>query len=101
MSLLPAAAQRGEAAAKLAVADQDSPAVHLYDVRSGSEEPLQQIEPHRAPVQHMQYNSAQDVVVSVDAKGGPRCISSVLLLAHLWLCTCGVCTCGGQQQSLL
>eukprot|EP00891_Asterochloris_glomerata_P002139 jgi/Astpho2/2139/fgenesh1_pm.00040_%23_3_t len=61
--------KRGEAAAKLAIADQDSPAVHIFDIRSGSEESLQQIRPHQSPVEHMQYNAAHDVVISVDCKG--------------------------------
>lgn len=70
--------QRGEAAAKLAIADQDSPAVHIFDIRSGSEESLQQIRPHQSPVEHMQYNAAHDVVISVDCKGGHRCAQLVL-----------------------
>ena len=72
--------QRGEAAAKLAIADQDSPAVHIFDIRGGSEEALEQIRPHRSSVEHMQYNAAHDVVISVDGKGGHRCAQ--LMLQH-------------------
>ncbi len=78
LSSLDGVLQRGEAAAKLAIADQDSPAVHIFDIRSGSEESLQQIRPHQSPVEHMQYNAAHDVVISVDCKGGHRCAQLVL-----------------------
>ena len=70
--------QRGEAAAKLAIADQDSPNIHIFDIRSGSEEPLEQIRPHRSSVEHMQYNAAHDVVISIDGKGEQRCAQLVL-----------------------
>ena len=70
--------QRGEAAAKLAIADQESPNVHIFDIRSGSEEPLEQIKPHQSSVEHMQYNAAHDVVISVDGKGGRRHAQLVL-----------------------
>ena len=78
LSSLDGALQRGEAAAKLAIADQDSPNIHIYDIRSGSEEPLEQIRPHRSSVEHMQYNAAHDVVISIDGKGEQMCAQLVL-----------------------
>jgi len=44
-------AQRGQAQAKLAISDADSPAVHIYDARSGSNDPVASVTVHRQPVQ--------------------------------------------------
>lgn len=64
--------QRGEAQAKLAIADRDSPAVHLYDARSGSNEAVGSAAVHRAPVVAMRYNEPHDTVISADDKGAPQ-----------------------------
>ena len=61
--------QKGQAQAKLAIADQDTPTVHIFDARGGSNEPLDSIQPHRAPVLAMRFNSRYDSVISVDTKG--------------------------------
>lgn len=61
--------KKGQAQAKLAIADQDTPSVHIYDARGGSSEPLDTIQPHREPVQAMRFNSRRDTVISVDTKG--------------------------------
>lgn len=61
--------QRGQAQAKLAIADQDGPNIYIYDARGGSSEPLAVIQPHRAPVLAMRFNSRHDTVISVDNKG--------------------------------
>lgn len=61
--------QKGQAQAKLAIADQDTPSIHIYDARGGSSDPLDSIQIHRAPVLAMRYNSPHDTVISVDVKG--------------------------------
>ena len=61
--------QKGQAQARLAIADQDSPNIHIYDTRGGSNEPVASIQPHRAPVFAMRFNSRYDTVISVDSKG--------------------------------
>ena len=75
--------QKGQAQAKLAIADQDTPSVHIYDARGGSSEPLDTIQPHREPVQAMRFNSRRDTVISVDTKG-----------RHLW---CNEAFCPGPE----
>lgn len=37
--------QKRQAQAKLAIADQDTPTIHNYDARGGSNEPLDSIQP--------------------------------------------------------
>lgn len=61
--------QKGQAQAKLAIADQDTPSIHIYDTRGGSSEPLDSVQLHRAPVLAMRYNAPYDTVISVDTKG--------------------------------
>ncbi len=61
--------QKGQAQAKLAIADQDTPNIHIYDARGGSNEPMASLQPHRVPVLAMRFNSHHDTVISVDAKG--------------------------------
>lgn len=62
--------KRGEAQARLAISDLNSPAIHVYDVRSGSNDPLTSLSSlHRAPVTAMRYIAPFDTVVSADAKG--------------------------------
>ena len=68
-------AQKGDSKSKLAVAERDSGKIHIYDVRSGSDEPLARFEVHRAPVVAMRYNAAHDSVVSVDQKGSHTDVS--------------------------
>ena len=69
----PLVLQAGRAQATLVVADQDSPTLHAYDVRSGSDQPLETFSVHRAPVVAMRYIPRHDAVVSLDAKGAPAC----------------------------
>ena len=64
--------QKGDSKSKLAVAERDTGKIHIYDVRSGSDEPLASFEVHRAPVVATRYNAAHDSVVSVDQKGSPH-----------------------------
>eukprot|EP00195_Chlamydomonas_chlamydogama_P017111 CAMPEP_0202896044 /NCGR_PEP_ID=MMETSP1392-20130828/5126_1 /ASSEMBLY_ACC=CAM_ASM_000868 /TAXON_ID=225041 /ORGANISM="Chlamydomonas chlamydogama, Strain SAG 11-48b" /LENGTH=643 /DNA_ID=CAMNT_0049581267 /DNA_START=76 /DNA_END=2003 /DNA_ORIENTATION=+ len=60
----------GEAAARLAISDLNSPAIHLYDVRSGSNDPVQVLGGiHRTPVTAMRYNAPFETVISTDQKG--------------------------------
>ena len=61
--------QKGQAQAKLAIADQDTPSIHVYDARGGSNEPVASIQPHRAPVMAMRFNATHDSVISLDSKG--------------------------------
>ena len=61
--------QRGDSNTKLAVSELDSPSLHVYDVRSGSDEPMESFQLHRAPVMVMRYNAAHDTVISIDQKG--------------------------------
>ena len=82
--------QKGQALAKLAIADQDTPSIHIYDARGGSSEPVSSIKPHRAPLLAMRFNSRHDTVISVDSKGKRamlrRCcfcaVHSLLSLLH-------------------
>jgi peptidylprolyl isomerase domain and WD repeat-containing protein 1 len=62
--------QKGDSRTKLAVAERDTPTIHIYDARSGSEEPLESFSLHAAPVVAMRYNAAHDSVISIDQKGG-------------------------------
>jgi peptidylprolyl isomerase domain and WD repeat-containing protein 1 len=62
--------QKGDAASKLAISDLNSPAIHLYDVASGSEEPIASLSSlHASPVAVMRFNAAANAVISSDAKG--------------------------------
>jgi peptidylprolyl isomerase domain and WD repeat-containing protein 1 len=62
--------RRGDAKAKLAVSDSGSGAVHIYDMRSGSNDALDTLPSlHAAPVTAMRYNEAADTVISSDGKG--------------------------------
>ena len=61
--------QKGDAQAKLAIADQDSTDVHVFDVRSGSSQPMETFCIHRAPVTAMRYNAQHDTVISIDERG--------------------------------
>ncbi|CAI5487257.1 unnamed protein product, partial [Closterium sp. Naga37s-1] len=57
------------AIAKLAVADKNSPEIHVFDARGGTNEAVGRVKVHGAPVVAMQFNVAANVVVSTDASG--------------------------------
>ncbi|CAM6084521.1 unnamed protein product [Calypogeia fissa] len=59
----------GDAVAKLAISDRKSPNVHIYDARSGSNEPIFSKQIHMQPVKAMRYNPIYDIVLSTDTKG--------------------------------
>lgn len=62
--------QAGDSKTMLAVADKDSPDIHVYDVRSGSNEPVETFRVgHAAPVTVMRFNPAKDAVLSTDENG--------------------------------
>ncbi|KAI8471687.1 MAG: putative cyclophilin (cyp-15) [Monoraphidium minutum] len=61
--------KKGDARSKLAISDLNSPTIHIYDARSGSDEPVASVSSHAAPVTAMRYCAATDVVVSTDQKG--------------------------------
>eukprot|EP00898_Chlorokybus_atmophyticus_P009121 jgi/Chlat1/920/Chrsp108S01359 len=61
--------RRGEAQAKLAVAEKDSPNIHVYDARLDGNEPLHMFSVHNSPVVLMRYNKAHEAVVSAHADG--------------------------------
>jgi peptidylprolyl isomerase domain and WD repeat-containing protein 1 len=62
--------QKGDAASKLAISDLNSPTVYIYDVASGSEEPISTLDKlHTAPVKVMRFNAPANTVISSDAKG--------------------------------
>eukprot|EP00271_Cylindrocystis_brebissonii_P022293 TRINITY_DN852_c0_g1_i2.p1 TRINITY_DN852_c0_g1~~TRINITY_DN852_c0_g1_i2.p1 ORF type:complete len:547 (-),score=128.77 TRINITY_DN852_c0_g1_i2:474-2114(-) len=58
-----------DAQAKLAIAEKEGPSIHIYDARSGSNDAIQVVQIHRAPVQAMRYCAPLDLVVSADTKG--------------------------------
>lgn len=65
------AAQKGDAATKLAISDLNSPAIYVYDVSSGSETPVATLDKlHTAPVKVMRFNAPANTVISSDQKGG-------------------------------
>lgn len=65
------APQRGDAKTKLAVSDLDSPAMHIYDLKSGSNDPIDTLTSlHAAPVTAMRYSEHNNTVISADKKGG-------------------------------
>ncbi|GJP80886.1 hypothetical protein CLOP_g11085 [Closterium sp. NIES-67] len=57
------------AKAKLSIADKDSPDIHIFDARGGTNEAVGRVKVHGAPVVAMQYNTAADAVVSTDSSG--------------------------------
>lgn len=61
--------QKNDAKAKLAIADKDSPSIHIYDARSDSNQPIKTVEIHTSPVLVMKYCPSLDLVVSADTKG--------------------------------
>ncbi|GLJ43882.1 hypothetical protein SUGI_0914730 [Cryptomeria japonica] len=61
--------KQGDAKAKLAITDRNSPDVQIYDARAGSTEPIISNKIHSGPVKVMKYNHAFDMVISADSKG--------------------------------
>ena len=62
--------RRGDSKATLAVSEAGAGAVHLYDMRSGSDEAIATVALHGAPVTAMRYSEPADAVISADAGGG-------------------------------
>ena len=61
--------QKGEAKTRLALTDLNSPSIFVYDIKSGSNEPVATLDSiHRAPITAIKYNAAFDTVVSADSK---------------------------------
>ncbi|KAK1435088.1 hypothetical protein QVD17_00848 [Tagetes erecta] len=61
--------KQGAVKAKFAVSDLNSPFVHVYDARAGSNEPIISKQIHLNPVKEMRYNPVFDTVVSADTMG--------------------------------
>ncbi|KAG1663107.1 hypothetical protein FOA52_010510 [Chlamydomonas sp. UWO 241] len=62
--------RRGESQARVAITDLNSPSIHVYDVRSGSNEPVAVVDSiHKAPLVSLRYVPAADTVISCDTKG--------------------------------
>ena len=61
--------QKGEARARLALSDLNSPSIYIYDIKSGSNDPVATLDSlHRAPVTALKYNPTFDTVISADTK---------------------------------
>ena len=61
--------QKGEAKTRLALSDLNSPSIFVYDIKSGSNDPVATLDSiHRAPVMAIKYNPVFDTVVSADSK---------------------------------
>ena len=58
----------GDAIPELAVADTDSPAIHIYDGK-GSAEPLKSLKIHSKPVSCITFSHQADIVISADEGG--------------------------------
>ncbi|KAG6629684.1 hypothetical protein I3843_14G103300 [Carya illinoinensis] len=61
--------RQGDVKARLAVSDQNSRFVHIFDARAGSNDPIISKEIHMVPVKEMKYNHVVDAVISADVKG--------------------------------
>ncbi|XP_077230286.1 cyclophilin71 isoform X2 [Tasmannia lanceolata] len=61
--------KQGDVKAKLAISDRNSPYVHVYDARAGSNEPIISRQIHMGPIKVMKYNHIFDAVISADDKG--------------------------------
>ncbi|KAF6168375.1 hypothetical protein GIB67_018215 [Kingdonia uniflora] len=61
--------KQGEVKPKLAISDRNSKYIHIYDVRSGSNEPIISREIHMGPIKLMKYNHTMDTVISADGNG--------------------------------
>ena len=51
------------------MAERETGKIHIYDVKSDSDDALHSFEVHRTPVIAMRYNAAHDSVVSLDQRG--------------------------------
>ncbi|CAI8592901.1 unnamed protein product [Vicia faba] len=60
---------QGDVKASLAISDRNSSFVHIYDARSGSNDPIISKEIHSSPIKVMKFNPVYDTVISADAKG--------------------------------
>ncbi|MCL7028182.1 hypothetical protein MKW94_007373 [Papaver nudicaule] len=61
--------KQGDVKAKLAISDRNCSYVHIYDARSGTNEPIIFKEIHMGPVKVMKYNHTFNTVISADEKG--------------------------------
>ncbi|KAM1804018.1 hypothetical protein ACFX12_029932 [Malus domestica] len=61
--------KQGDVKARLAISDRDSSYVHIFDARSGTNEPIISREVHLGPVKVMRYNPVFDTVISADQRG--------------------------------
>ncbi|XP_048425035.1 peptidyl-prolyl cis-trans isomerase CYP71-like [Pyrus x bretschneideri] len=61
--------KQGDVKARLAISDRDSSYVHIFDARSGTNEPIIFREVHLGPVKVMRYNPVFDTVISADQQG--------------------------------
>ncbi|RXI04749.1 hypothetical protein DVH24_039023 [Malus domestica] len=61
--------KQGDVKARLAISDRDSSYVHIFDARSGTNEPIISREVHLGPVKVMRYNPVFDTVISADQQG--------------------------------
>lgn len=60
---------QGDVKASLAISDRNSSFVHIYDARSGSNDPIISKEIHMGPIKVMKFNPVYDTVISADTKG--------------------------------
>ncbi|WJX68919.1 cytochrome P450 monooxygenase 71 [Trifolium repens] len=60
---------QGDVKASLAISDRNSSFVHIYDARSGSNDPIISKEIHMGPIKVMKFNPVYDSVISADTKG--------------------------------
>lgn len=76
LSFVPSAvewiSERGQPEAKIAVSHITEPLIHIFDVQSGSNDPIAAVSVHYAPVTVMRYNPAYGIVISADTKGIAR-----------------------------
>lgn len=66
--------------ARLAVSDLATPAIAVFDARSGGDEELGRVTLHSSPVTAMKFSPEQGAVISADAAGGAEELA--------WVCTC-------------
>lgn len=66
--------------ARLAVSDLATPAIAVFDARSGGDEELGRVTLHSSPVTAMKFSPEQGAVISADAAGGAS--------EPAWVCTC-------------
>ncbi|TQE02108.1 hypothetical protein C1H46_012294, partial [Malus baccata] len=61
--------KQGDVKARLAISDRDSSYVHIFDARSGTNEPIISREVHLGPMKVMRFNPVFDTVISADQQG--------------------------------